>query len=156
MNASHNLALVDFDGDTLYLVDRDGEPYVPVKPIAEALGIDWMNQYRKVTSRPAWGIVIMTIPTAGGRQDMLCMPLRKLPSYLYSIEPRKVSAAARSKVERYQAECDDALWAYWSQGQAVNPRGPAPRPFGCRRLLHPAWRRGGAMTEAKIKRGIAF
>jgi hypothetical protein len=54
---------------------------------------------------------------------MMCIPLRKLPGWLMSIEPGKVKdAAVRSRVIQYQNECDDALWQYWNDGIAVNPR----------------------------------
>ena len=49
---------------------------------------------------------------------MLCLPVRKLPSYLNSINPRKVRPELRAKIELYQAESDDALWNYWMHGRA--------------------------------------
>lgn len=52
---------------------------------------------------------------------MLCMPVRKLPSYLNSINPRKVRPELRAKIELYQAESDDALWNYWMHGRAERP-----------------------------------
>lgn len=64
----------------------------------------------------SWGVAMIETPTPGGTQAMLAMPLRKLPAYLYSIDPRKVKPESREKVERYQAECDDVLWQYWSEG----------------------------------------
>lgn len=135
MSATQPLMTVAFDGDTLYLVDHDGEPYVPIKPIAEALGISWASQTVKLDRYASrWTIsMIETVAADGAARDMLCMPLRKLPAYLYSIDARKVKEAARPKVERYQGECDDALWAYWSQGLAINPRGPAGD--GCAALI---------------------
>ncbi len=50
------------------------------------------------------------------------MPVRKLPAYLSGIHPNRVNESIREKVILYQEECDDALWSYWSQGMAVNPR----------------------------------
>ena len=52
---------------------------------------------------------------------MLCMPVRKLPAYMNSINPKKVRPELRAKIELYQNESDDALWAYWNEGQAVRP-----------------------------------
>jgi hypothetical protein len=52
------------------------------------------------------------------------MPLRKLPAWLYSISPNKVSPELRDKIVRYQEECDDALWDYWTQGSATRPSAP--------------------------------
>ena len=52
------------------------------------------------------------------------MPVRKLPAYMNSINPKKVRAELRAKIELYQNESDDALWKYWTEGQAV--RQPLP------------------------------
>lgn len=46
------------------------------------------------------------------------MPVRKLPAYLASINPKKVCPELRERVELYQEECDDALWNYWTKGHA--------------------------------------
>ena len=127
------LSPVTFHGDTIFCIDYQGQPFTPMKPIVENLGLDWATQFRKLKSNESrWGIVIMTtaprggitnivIPSEGGEQEMLCMPVRKLPSYLNSINPRKVRPELRAKIELYQAESDDALWNYWMHGRAERP-----------------------------------
>lgn len=125
----HELIPVSFHKDTLYLVEHQGQPYTPVKPIAENLGISWASQTVKLQNNPKrWGTVsiITTLAADGKSREMLCLPLRKLPVYLLSIDPRKVKESIRFKLEIYQEECDDALWAYWNQGVAVNPRAMEP------------------------------
>lgn len=54
---------------------------------------------------------------------MTCLPLRKLPAWLYSISPNKVKHELREKIIRYQEECDDVLWEHWSKGEhsRINP-----------------------------------
>lgn len=90
-----------------------------MKPIVENMGLAWQTQARKLTdNKERWGIIIMVIPSNGGEQEMLCLPVRKLPAYLASINPNKVRAELRPKIELYQAESDDALWNYWINGKA--------------------------------------
>ena len=127
------LSPVTFHGDTIFCIDYQGQPFTPMKPIVENLGLDWATQFRKLKNNESrWGVVIMTTasrgsvaiittPSNGGEQEMLCMPVRKLPSYLNSINPRKVSPELRAKIELYQAESDDALWNYWMHGRAERP-----------------------------------
>ena len=67
-------------------------------------------------------MVEITIPTKGGLQTMICLLLRKLPAWLYSIQSGKVKPELRDTVIKYQEECDDVLWDYWTKGKAVNPR----------------------------------
>ena len=51
-----------------------------------------------------------------------CIPVRKLPAWLYSVNPNKVKPELRETVIMYQNECDDVLWDYWTKGQAINQR----------------------------------
>lgn len=153
------LSPVTFHGDTIFCIDYQGQPFTPMKPIVENLGLDWATQFRKLKSNESrWGIVIMTtaprggitnivIPSEGGEQEMLCMPVRKLPSYLNSINPRKVRPELRAKIELYQAESDDALWNYWMHGRAERPT-PTPSPDAA---ISPAERAElKALVDAKL------
>ncbi|HCR3195051.1 TPA: hypothetical protein ON497_001061 [Morganella morganii] len=117
MSVSISTINVPFHGDSLYVVNYNGQPYVPMKPIVEGMGLDWMGQYRKLTQRFAKGIEEMSIPTKGGEQSMLCLALRKLAGWLHTISPNKVKPEIRDKVIRYQEECDDVLYEYWTTGE---------------------------------------
>ncbi|WP_343103593.1 phage antirepressor N-terminal domain-containing protein [Morganella morganii] len=117
MSGSISTINVPFHGDNLYVVNYNGQPYVPMKPIVEGMGLDWMGQYRKLTQRFAKGIEEMSIPTKGGEQSMLCLALRKLAGWLHTISPNKVKPEIRDKVIRYQEECDDVLYEYWTTGE---------------------------------------
>lgn len=113
---------VPFYGSELYVVNHNGEPYTPMRPIVEGMGMDWKSQYVKLTQRFAKGVVEITIPTAGGIQKMLCLALRKLAAWLNTISPNKVKPEIRDRVIRYQEECDDVLYEYWTKGHVTNPR----------------------------------
>ena len=117
-----NAITVPFHDATLFVVDHDGHPYTPIKPIVEGMGLAWQPQHRKLAeNRERWGITEMVIPSAGGDQESSCMPLRKLPGWLMTIHPNKVRPEIRERIIRYQNECDDALWDYWFKGQATRP-----------------------------------
>lgn len=113
---------VPFHNNELYLVEYDGQPYTPMKPIVEGMGLDWASQFTKLKQRFSKGIVEITIPSKGGLQTMICLLLRKLPAWLYSIQSGKVKPELRDTVIMYQNECDDVLWDYWTKGQAINSR----------------------------------
>ncbi|MCG7598893.1 ORF6C domain-containing protein [Halomonas sp. McH1-25] len=118
--------VVPFHGANLLLVEHDGQPYTPMKPIVDGMGLDWRGQQAKIkANQRRWATVeISSIVAADGKKrSMICMPLRKLPGWLMTIMPNKVkSLVVREKVEQYQDECDDVLWRYWNDGVAVNPR----------------------------------
>ncbi|EEU4849638.1 phage antirepressor Ant [Salmonella enterica] len=113
---------VPFHGAELYVVNHNGEPYTPMKPIVEGMGMDWASQFTKLKQRFAKGIVEIAIPSVGGVQTMICLALRKLNGWLQTISPNKVRPEIRDKVIQYQEECDDVLYDYWTKGKAENPR----------------------------------
>ncbi len=107
---------VPFHQDTIVLVGQNDEPFVAMKPIVENMGLSWNSQHTKLTEKFASGIAIIGTTGGDGKQyEMVCLPLRKLPGWLYSISPNKVAPELRDKIIQYQEECDDALWRYWTQ-----------------------------------------
>lgn len=122
MPVSQSLSPVPFHGDTIFVVDHQGEPLAPVRPIVENIGLEWSAQRQKLTAnRPRWGVSMIDTPSAGGLQKTLCIPVRKLAGFLATINPAKVRNDLRAKIICYQNECDDALWNYWTKGEAKRP-----------------------------------
>lgn len=116
---------VPFHGAELLLIQHDGQPYTPMKPIVEGMGLDWGGQHKKLAAnQDRWGVSVMEIPSPGGPQEALCLPLRKLGGWLMTVHASRVRSEVRAKVIEYQNECDDVLWQYWNEGVAVNPRMP--------------------------------
>ena len=108
---------VPFHSAELYLVEHGGQPYTPMKPIVEGMGLAWQAQLAKLNANPKrWGITKIVIPTLGDLQEMVCLPLRKLFGWLMTISPNKVKPELRDTVIKYQEECDDVLWDYWIKG----------------------------------------
>lgn len=115
---------VPFHGADLYVVEHNGQPYTPMKPIVAGMGLDWKSQHRKMAANESrWGMVELTIPSAGGAQSASSLPVRKVAAWLATIEAGKVkNPEVRARVIQYQNECDDVLWQYWNEGIAINPR----------------------------------
>lgn len=114
---------VPFHGSNLYVVNYNGEPYVPMKPIVEGMGLTWQSQFEKLKQRFSKGITEIVIPSKGGEQSMICLALRKLTGWLHTISPNKVKPEIRDKVIKYQEECDDVLYEYWTTGEVkAKPR----------------------------------
>lgn len=108
---------VPFHGNNLYVVNFNGEPYVPMKPIVEGMGLAWGAQFIKIKQRFGKGVSEIEIPTKTGNQNMICLALRKLAGWLHTISPNKVKPEIRDKVIKYQEECDDVLYEYWTTGE---------------------------------------
>lgn len=113
---------LSFRGHALITAKVGDTPCVAVKPIVEGLGLDWRSQQAKITASSRYGHMSIPLQTAGGKQEMICIPLRKLNGWLFSINPAKVREDLREKVIAYQEECFEVLYKYWNEGIAVNHR----------------------------------
>ena len=130
-----NLIPVPFRGTTLYVIPHEDQPFTPMKPIVEGMGLAWAAQTVKLnTNKARWGVSIIETPI--DPQPMLCLPLRKLPGWLMSIHPNKVKPEVKDSIIAYQNECDDLLWHYWSQGKAVHPRQDDDATLAAQPRLH--------------------
>jgi hypothetical protein len=114
-NPSSRLIDVLFDGDHLVLADQNGQPYVVMRALAGALGLAWQPQHAKLVEKFGPTVTeIVTVADDGKPRSMTCLPLRKLPGWLYSLNPGKVAPELRKKIQRYQHECDEVLWNHWT------------------------------------------
>ncbi len=39
-----------FNGDTIFVIDYNGEPYVPMRPIIENMALSWPAQLQKLNA----------------------------------------------------------------------------------------------------------
>lgn len=110
-----NTTSVPFNGQQVITAMNDGVAYVGMKTIVENLGMSWGTQQQKLArNHVKFGCIHMNMPSKGGIQQMLCIPLRKLNGWLFSINPAKVRADIRDRLVKYQEECFTVLYNYWS------------------------------------------
>lgn len=152
------LSPVQFHGDTIFCIDYQNQPFTPMRPIVENMGLDWGSQSVKLNAnKERWGVVMIATPSEGGEQKMLSLPVRKLPAWLNSINPKKIRPELRPKIELYQAESDDALWNYWMNGRAectTKPSGNSEQVTSSDAPLSPDQQCTlQAMVKALVERG---
>ncbi|MBK1723840.1 phage antirepressor N-terminal domain-containing protein [Thiocystis violacea] len=113
-----HLCAISFRDTTLYVLDYDGKPYTPIRPIAEGMGLTWQAQHKKLMAnqqRFRVTNIVMQMPGDDQRRKVCCIPLNKLSGWLMSINAKKVKPALRAMITAYQEECDEVLWEHWSQ-----------------------------------------
>lgn len=113
MSAALTPAVVPFHGDDLLAVTVDETCFIPMKPVVDALGLQWARQAKKLSWGNRYTHKYIPLQTNGGTQDMLCIPLRKVNGWLFSVNPNKVRDDVREKLVRYQEECFEVLYSYW-------------------------------------------
>lgn len=122
---------VTFYGTELVTIKVGDGVFVAMRPVVEGLGLSWSSQAQKLNqNKDKYGCVVINTPSAGGAQEALCIPLRKLNGWLFSVNPMKVKREIREKLIRYQEECFAALYSYWHNGIAVNPNAIPDAPTG--------------------------
>lgn len=110
---------IQFQGQQIITAMAEGIAYVAMKPIVENLGMSWSTQLRKINeNNDKFNCVHMNmVATDKKLRDVLCMPLKKLNGWLFSINPSKVKESIRSKLIAYQEECFLVLHEYWTTGE---------------------------------------
>lgn len=113
---SGNLITVNFRQDTLFAVERDDGMYVAVKPIVQALGLDWKAQHRRMSDDAIFseGMVTMTIPSVGGAQETTCLKMDLIHGWLLTIDESRVkNEEIRQRVLVYKRECYKVLFDHF-------------------------------------------
>ena len=111
-----NLISVDFHGTALQVATIEGTHYVAVRPICDALGVDWSAQYRRIQRTPILNeaVAVMATPSSGGEQQTLLLALDKLNGWLFGISTARIKdPERRERLLQYQRECFDVLAAHF-------------------------------------------
>lgn len=150
------------EGIRLIIAD-DGTEYVPLKPICERLGLDWARQRRNLTTGIGkggvstgtpfgrWGVYFMVGTSAGGEQEMTCIPRVRLGGWLYSINPAKVKPEAKEALIRYQHELDLVIDAYLTGNHSAEVKTLRRQVKALKAFclaFNPLWAKIAALQEA--------
>ena len=120
-----NIVTVDFRGDTLFGFQEGEKTFVAMKPIVEAMGMNWEPQRQRVSRDPilSEGTSIMKVPFGrGGAQDTLCLELEMVNGWLFTIDTNRIKDdSVRQKVLTYQRECYRVLHDHFA-GRRAGPK----------------------------------
>lgn len=79
---------IQFHDQTIQVLQHEGKPYVAMKPICENIGLNWDSQKKRINRNEALsqGKVMMTLPSKGGDQEMIALPLGMLNGWLSALK----------------------------------------------------------------------
>lgn len=106
---------IPFYEDALIIqLGEDGEIYVALRPIVEALGLDWSAQYRRIGRDPVLSEEIKTISVAvtttqirkrgEGAKNYICLPKQFISGFLFGINANRVREELKARVIQWQRE----------------------------------------------------
>lgn len=111
---------ISFNNQSLITVEQNGNHYVAMKPICENIGLAWEPQVLRIKRDEvlSQGMIVMIIPTNGGNQNMICLPIEYLNGWLFGIDINRCKPEIRDTLIKYKKDCYQALHDYWFNGKA--------------------------------------
>jgi hypothetical protein len=101
---------LEFNGKSIYFLAVDGQYWVALKPICEALGVDWVAQYKAIKRSKILGVVLsnQTIPDSRGHAQMMaCLPEKYVYGWIFKLQ------SSASFFEDFQMKCYELLYDYF-------------------------------------------
>lgn len=105
------------NGSEISAVKHNGEIYVPVKPICQAIGVDPEAQRQRINRHYILNSTAFTLKAVAGdekEREMLCLPLEFIYGWLFTIDAGQVAEDRREAVAAYQRECYETLYRHFA------------------------------------------
>lgn len=112
--------VVEFYSDEIPVAQApDGNLYVAIRPITQALGLNSKGQRERIAREPflAAGTQMLRMVGGDGRtRPMLALRVDLLNAWLLNVDTSRIRPELQEKITRYKYECAQALWRYF-QGE---------------------------------------
>jgi hypothetical protein len=99
-----------FKGKTLLFLSKNGVYWIAIKPVCEAIGVDYIQQFKNLNDdpilRPALCKHTMQVPGDQAR-NMVCLPERYIYGWIFSIR-----SVAKELID-YKLQCHDILYDHF-------------------------------------------
>jgi hypothetical protein len=98
---------------SIMLMSENNLKWVPIKPICEALGIDYPTQYSKLKSHEFFSkhvILSYSKSRDGKNYKMTCLPYEYIYGWLLTINPRNVHERAKEKTTENRIKVHQILF----------------------------------------------
>lgn len=119
-------AFVSFHGHQLATVQKDSAVYVAMKPIVEAIGLQWEGQFKRIKRHAVlstcMSMMDIQLPGDQQRRQTVTLPLNMLNGWLFGVDAGRVKPEIRETLLMYQRECFQVLADYWhKRSQPAEP-----------------------------------
>jgi len=101
---------LEFNGKAIYFLSKDGQYWVAVKPICEALGVNFDRQYKNIKSDEILKDVYAIQPmrdTLNRMQNMVSLPEKFVYGWLFGIQSKS------PELIKYKWKCYEVLYDYF-------------------------------------------
>ena len=101
---------LEFNGNRITLLTKDGTWWIAVKPICETLNIDYNRQFQNIKDDLTLCELFakqQTIGSDGKLREMICMPEKYIYGWLFSIK------SDSEDLKKYKLKCYDVLYNHF-------------------------------------------
>jgi hypothetical protein len=117
------ITVIDFHGHPLYTFEQDGQVYVVMRPIADALGLEWSAQYRRIQRDDVLTCVAIMatqiLPGDDQLREVMALPIDFMNGWLFGITASKIRPEYREPLIQYKRESYRVLYEYWHGKQTM-------------------------------------
>lgn len=152
----HAVHLEQWNMDVTIILTEDRQVYIPIRQMCGGLGISSTSQLETLRAHEPYASALLdlTIPTAGGAQEVACLPKLECARWLANIDPKRVKAQVRDHLEEIQADiwshADRLIFRDLSSLTGAARQAIAKQPHGS---IHFGCLRCGAPHRATIEAG---
>ena len=106
---------VKFYDQDIDVIFHENLPYIIVKQISDNIGLNYTTARERIQKRNDinHSVKFIKLPTNGGMQRYLCLPLAMLNVWIQKLVPSRT--AAGDMLIRYQRECFNFLFSHFAQ-----------------------------------------
>lgn len=109
--------ITTINGVNIFAESTEQGIFIPIKPICEALGIDYTAQKQRIHHHcilSSTEVPLTSVAADGKAREMTCLPLEYVYVWLLTIDASIVADNACYRVAAYQRECYDALYFHFA------------------------------------------
>lgn len=102
---------VEFNGEKLIGIYKEGKIYIPLKKSCEFLGVNFNGQHQRIRRDETLikGVCKIHIPSEGGIQETLTLEISFLPLWLTGIKAQQCKEEIRENLIEFKLKAKDAL-----------------------------------------------
>lgn len=116
---------ISFYGHDLITAEKAGDQFVAMRPLVDAMGLNWAGQYLRLRRNPAFsqGVCVMQTPSPSGAQDTVFLKLDLIHGWFATISTNRIKdESVRERVVLFQREAFDVLWKHFSGKHSAAPK----------------------------------
>lgn len=101
---------LEFNGKIIFFLAVDGQYWIALKPICDALNVDYIRQYKNLTDDKILSQLLseQTMVAADGKlRKMVCLPEFFIYGYIFSIQ------SSSEELQLYKLECYRVLYEHF-------------------------------------------